>query len=187
MRIIGLVPCKLSSQRIPRKNLVKVGGKTLLDRTVEWMKEQRLDEIYVTSDMPDDPELREYCTRAGVRFVSDHISGMYPIGGPYLVEVHVGFLFEYEPQLDYLVSSTPDNPIKPDVNVRNICDYMYANGVHETFTVDAKGLKVGALHIMSVDALRFHYLAGKVKVIPHTSNLDVDTPEVLREAEATLV
>jgi CMP-N,N'-diacetyllegionaminic acid synthase len=60
-RILGIVPARAGSKRLPRKNLLPLGGKPLVERVIEASLEARLlDRIVVSSD---DPEVLELARR----------------------------------------------------------------------------------------------------------------------------
>lgn len=63
MKVIATIPARLGSHRLPRKLMLKIGDKTILQRTIEQIgKAQKLNEIYVcmTKNKEDD-ELYDYC------------------------------------------------------------------------------------------------------------------------------
>jgi CMP-N-acetylneuraminic acid synthetase len=54
MRVLGIVPARGGSRRIPRKNLAEVGGKTLVRRALEAAAASgRLDPVVLSSDDPE--------------------------------------------------------------------------------------------------------------------------------------
>lgn len=54
LRVLGIVPARGGSKRLPKKNLAIFGGKPLVARAIETaLASQRLDRIVVSSDDPD--------------------------------------------------------------------------------------------------------------------------------------
>ncbi len=63
VRTLGLVPARGGSKGIPRKNLADLGGKPLVQHTIEAaLESSRLDAVVVTSD---DPEILAVAERVG--------------------------------------------------------------------------------------------------------------------------
>ena len=61
--IIGLVSARGGSKGLPRKNLMLLGGETLIARTIRIAKEAgRLDRVVVSTD---DPEIADEAKDAG--------------------------------------------------------------------------------------------------------------------------
>src|SRR5690349_13334280 len=76
MRLLGVIPARLGSTRLPNKPLQLLAGEPLVPRVIERVRELRLvDELVVATDAPMVAEVVE---RAGVRAVltrADHPSG----------------------------------------------------------------------------------------------------------------
>ena len=64
MTIIA-VQCRLSSTRLPKKALLPLGGKTVLDWTLAAMKKVSADDYYVATDENSYDELKPICERNG--------------------------------------------------------------------------------------------------------------------------
>src|SRR6187200_2120080 len=53
-RVIAIIPARGGSKGVPRKNLRRVGGRSLVERAVEACRAARLvDEVYVSTDDAD--------------------------------------------------------------------------------------------------------------------------------------
>jgi len=51
MKVIAIIPSRLASQRLPRKPLADIGGKTMLQRVFEAANQSKLiSEVYVATD-----------------------------------------------------------------------------------------------------------------------------------------
>ena len=61
--ILGLIPARGGSKRIPRKNLALLAGKPLMQWTLDAAREStRLDQIIISTE---DTEIRHYCADQG--------------------------------------------------------------------------------------------------------------------------
>jgi 3-deoxy-manno-octulosonate cytidylyltransferase (CMP-KDO synthetase) len=76
MRIIGVIPSRLGSTRLPRKPLVPIAGIPMVRRVYEGARGcARLDSLLVATDSP---EILDFCRSAGVAAEltsADHVSG----------------------------------------------------------------------------------------------------------------
>lgn len=81
-RIIGVIPARLESTRLPGKVLLDVAGKALVERVYEAVLEcPLLDELLVATDSP---QVLEYCEARGIRSMR---TGTHPSGSDRLYEV----------------------------------------------------------------------------------------------------
>jgi CMP-N-acetylneuraminic acid synthetase/quercetin dioxygenase-like cupin family protein len=66
MKIIGMIPARMSSKRVSRKNLRMLGGKPLIEHIlISALQAKVFDEIYVNSESD---EIREIALKYGVSF-----------------------------------------------------------------------------------------------------------------------
>lgn len=64
MKIMAFIPARGGSKGIPRKNLVPLAGKPLIQYTIEAVRQSRRQlEIFISSD---DPEIIDFCRSLGV-------------------------------------------------------------------------------------------------------------------------
>ena len=67
-RTVVIVQCRLSSTRLPRKALLPLGGRTLLEWTLAAMKKVKADAYYLATDLDSGPELEPIAKAAGYSF-----------------------------------------------------------------------------------------------------------------------
>lgn len=76
MRIIGIIPARYASTRLPGKPLVDIGGKSMIQRVVEQAQRSKsLSKVIVATD---DPRILDHVTLFGAEAVmtrEDHTSG----------------------------------------------------------------------------------------------------------------
>lgn len=53
MKTIGIIPIRSGSKRFPGKNFSSFNGTTLIKNTVDKLLKARVDEIYISTDVPD--------------------------------------------------------------------------------------------------------------------------------------
>ncbi len=67
-RTVVIVQCRLSSTRLPRKALLPLGGRSILEWTLAAMKKVRADAYYLATDVDSGPELEAIAKAAGYSF-----------------------------------------------------------------------------------------------------------------------
>ncbi|MBQ9538145.1 MAG: methyltransferase domain-containing protein [Treponema sp.] len=67
-RTVVIVQCRLSSTRLPRKALLPLGGKSLLEWALAAMKKVRADAYYLATDVDSAPELEPIAKSSGYSF-----------------------------------------------------------------------------------------------------------------------
>ncbi len=66
--MLALVQCRLTSARLPRKALMKIGGKTIIQRTIDRLqRSSQLSSILITtSDSSSDDDLEFHAAKLGI-------------------------------------------------------------------------------------------------------------------------
>jgi len=75
MRIIGIIPARYASTRLPGKPLKDIGGKSMIMRTYEQAKKANLDDVIIATD---DDRILEHALKHNAKAVMtspDHSSG----------------------------------------------------------------------------------------------------------------
>ncbi len=181
MRTVVVVQARSGSTRLPRKVLLPLGGRSLLERMLERLACARApDAIFVaTTTESDDDELAALCARAGFPCYRGHPTD--------LLDRH--YRVALEARADVIVKVPSDCPlIDPEVVDRVVLDHLgapdrvdYTSNLHpETYPdgSDVEVMTVGALEVACSEAARKHERE-------HTTPFLWDQPErfVLRNVE----
>lgn len=125
--IIGLVPAKLSSVRLRRKNIADLGGVPLLSHSIRVARKvKRIDRVYVSSEAG---EIEKTVQEEGCSFIhrDDRLSS--PDVTNFSVMSHA--LMEVEKDLghlpEFLVLLQPTHPFRDPVEIENGIAAMLAN------------------------------------------------------------
>lgn len=120
-RVLGVIPARLGSTRLPRKPLVPLLGTPLIAWVVERVgKIRTLDRVVVATDSV---EVVEVCAQRGMRAVltdPDHPSGTDRVA-------EVGRMPEFE-AFDVLVNIQGDEPLIDPGHVASAVDLVVAGG-----------------------------------------------------------
>lgn len=131
MKVLGLIPARIGSQRLPRKNLLDLGGKPLIQWTIDIAKESMMfNDIVVSTDAH---EISTLAKASGVTplirpaSLADSIAPMLP------VVRHVASNFPG----DIIVLLQPTSPFRSVDDIRGSLELMTASGGDAVISVAA--------------------------------------------------
>lgn len=128
MKIYAMVPCRLGSQRVPKKNLRLLGGKTLSHWVAATCKKaQVFDEIYINSESEI---FNNIAREAGVKFYKRNPS--LASNNATNDDFALDFMNSFE--FDVLVQVNPTSPFTSVDDLRQFVDYFRK---HELQTLHA--------------------------------------------------
>jgi sialic acid synthase SpsE/CMP-N-acetylneuraminic acid synthetase len=146
--IAAIIPAKGDSRRLRNKNLLEIGGKTLVAHAVEYARDsQRIDKIFVSTDAQN---IADHAKALGVAVImrEKRLGGETP-----LIEVYRHAFSEiHDSRITHLVGIQPDNPDRT-IDVDKAIEYAVSNNIDNLFTVDSNGRRNGALNILNKNAL----------------------------------
>lgn len=116
-KVLGIIPARLGSTRIPEKMLQDLGGKTLIERTIERTKNATmLDQLVVSTDAQEIAELAE---AAGLKvFMTDP---ELPTGTD-RVAATLELFTDFEP--DIVVNVWGDEPLYPSSVIDDVANAL---------------------------------------------------------------
>ena len=121
-KVIGMIPARLGSQRVPKKNLRLLGGKPLVSYIIESAKESGvLDEIYINSEADI---FSEIATDGGVCFYKRpaHLATDQANNDDFALD------FIQNVPADILVQLLPTSPLITPVEIRQFVEAMISGG-----------------------------------------------------------
>jgi CMP-N-acetylneuraminic acid synthetase len=147
-RVLGLIPAKGSSTRVSRKNLRLLGGKPLLQWTIDAARRSgRLDRIVVSTE---DERAAEIARAAGadVPFTRPAHLAQDPYG---VVDVCLHALDELEAggdRFDHLVVLLPTSPFRTSRHIAEALDLYYKLGSHFVMSVTRLDHSILSAHVL---------------------------------------
>lgn len=180
MKVYGFVPCKLDSKRLFEKNLQQISNRSLLHIAVRYLLEAKyIKKIFVSTYKKDVPLLKDFlkCYSENIEIIP-RINATHP-DDPLIAVYHDALA--YMGQFDYLVSTTPDNPIKPmplDYFIKMAID---ANVDEIVMSDQHTSQKIGCLNILSRNAIEQKKESGHSRYFQMDGNRDIHTESDLAE------
>lgn len=153
MKILVIIPAKLDSTRLPRKNLQLLFGKSLIEHSIEYAKKSKYNPVIVISS--ESPEVWEIAKRNNVQWVD---RPNFLLKDAEVTDVYIDLCKSInEDAYDLVVALQPDNPNRSNT-FDNYIDYFIENNYDDLITI-APALKRSG----SVRVFKFKYLkAGMV-------------------------
>ncbi len=128
-RIVGMIPCRLGSQRIPKKNLRLLNGLTLS----QWvgkaaLQSEMLDEVYINSEAPI---FEKIAKDQGLKFYQRpaHLSSNSATNDDFALD------FMNAVGCDVLVQINPTSPFLSSQEIRQFVQHYLAGGLQTLHTV----------------------------------------------------
>jgi CMP-N,N'-diacetyllegionaminic acid synthase len=196
--ILGVIPARGGSKRVPRKNIRMLNGRPLIAWTIHKAKET-CSRVVVSSD---DEEILEIAESFGAEVIKRPENLADDVTSADHVAYHAGSLIPH----DFLVLLQPTSPFR---SVDDIQNCLYISKRHNSPCVSVTPLKVntccdidqkgnlivmperhlyrlnGAVYVAPKDQA-FFCENTKVHVMPGERSLDIDTEEDLKKANRML-
>lgn len=146
--IVAVIPAKKESRRLENKNLMVIGGRSLIAHAVDYArKASMIDKSYVSTD---DDEIEAHARELGVAVIrrGEDLGGEMPLFDVYRHALnHIG-----DPRITHIVGVQPDHPDRK-TDLDQVIAYIINKGIDDLVTVDRKGVRNGAMRILSRKAL----------------------------------
>lgn len=163
--IIAVIPAKGGSRRLPNKNMTKVGGRPMLDYSIQAARAcERIDAVYVSTDS-DETALHAESHGVPVIRRPESLGGETPIADVY--RHAVGNVGE---KVTAVVGLQPDHPDR-DVSVSEALDRFLAEGADRLMSTEADGTKNGAHYILSRHFLETDESRKDVVIVDDCTNI----------------
>lgn len=124
-KIIAMIPCRLGSQRVPKKNLRLLGGKTLAQWVAEACKRAEVfSEIYINSESE---VFQKMAADSGIKFYKrpEHLSTNKATNDDFALD------FMNSVACDILVQVNPTSPFTSPEDIRGVVQ-MFVDGGYQT-------------------------------------------------------
>jgi CMP-N-acetylneuraminic acid synthetase len=153
MKILVIIPAKLDSTRLPKKNLRTLFGKTLIEHSIDYAKQSKYNPTIVVSS--ESPEVWEIATLNNVAWTNRPESLLKDAE---VTDVYIDFCKILDDDAyDLVVALQPDNPNRSN-SFDECIDYFIENNYDDLITISPTFKRSG-----SVRVFKFKYLkAGNV-------------------------
>lgn len=146
--IVAVIPAKGASNRLERKNLLEIGAKSLIGHAVKYARRSsKIGKIIVSTD---DEAIQAHARELGVHVLHRGVE----LGGETpLMDVYRHALTAMDDgHITHIVGIQPDHPDRT-TDLDKAISQVLEKGIDDLVTVDRRGMRNGALRILSRRAL----------------------------------
>tara|TARA_R100001015_G_C4625764_1_gene184431 strand:+ start:1076 stop:1615 length:540 start_codon:yes stop_codon:yes gene_type:complete len=152
MKVLAIIPAKTDSKRLPKKNLQKINGKTLIEHSIDYAKECKyVDDIILSTESSD---VISIAIRNSIRGI---IRDKSLCGDTEVTDVYIDVLNNIDEKYDYVVCLQPDHPDR-EHSLKYCLDYMIDNNYDDIITIEPNFKRSGSVRIFKYE----HLLNGNV-------------------------
>ncbi len=148
MKVLVIIPTKLDSTRLEKKNIRELNGKPMFLHSVDYANKSKHDITIIVSSESD--EVKSICEHYNVGF---DLRSVDLCGDTEVVDVYLDVVRKKrDDQYDLVVGLQPDNPNR--LHTLDECiDYMIENKYDDLITVNPNYKRSGSVRIFKYDYL----------------------------------
>ena len=147
MKVLVIIPTKLDSTRLEKKNIRELNGKPMFLHSVDYANQSKHDITIVVSSESD--EVKSICEDYNVGF---DLRNANLCGDAEVVDVYLNVVRRTLGQYDLVVGLQPDNPNRSHT-LDECIDYMIENKYDDLITVNPSYKRSGSVRIFKYDYL----------------------------------
>ena len=147
MKLLTLIPAKLDSKRLTKKNIRELKGKPLFLHSIDYAQDTKhKNKIIVSSDSKEVEDL----VPEDIFF---HRRSEDLCGDVEVVDVYLDIIKDINTEFDYVICLQPDNPNRS--NTLDEClDYLIENNYDDLITVNNEYKRSGSVRIFKYEYLK---------------------------------
>jgi len=148
MKILTIIPAKTDSTRLPKKNIQKIKGKTLIEYSIDYAKQSKYNPTIIVSSESD--EVLKIALNNNVIFVERPV---HLLKDAEVTDVYIDILKNNTDQYDLVVCLQPDNPNR-SYTFDECIQYMLDNNYDDLITVNPSYKRSGSVRIFKYKYLK---------------------------------
>jgi CMP-N-acetylneuraminic acid synthetase len=147
MKLLVLIPAKLDSKRLAKKNIQKINGKTLVEHSIDYAKQSRHNpEIIISSESEI---VKEIANSNNVTFM---LREKQLCGDTEVVDVYIDIVRSINKEYDYVVALQPDHPDR-EHSLDHCLNYLIDNGYDDLITIEPNFKRSGSVRVIKYNFL----------------------------------
>jgi CMP-N-acetylneuraminic acid synthetase len=176
MKLLIIIPAKLDSKRLKKKNIQQINNKTLVEHSIDYAKSSNYEKEIVISSESD--IVRDLALKNNIRFLEREKS---LCGDAEVVDVYINVLQKLNEQYDYVVALQPDHPDRE--HTLDFClDYMIENNYDDLITIEPNFKRSGSVRIFKYEFLLNQNVSKRIGCL-RDSATDIHYLEDLQKAK----
>ena len=178
---IIIIPCKMDSKRLKKKNLSVIDNKTLLEYAILYAQNSKYVNKIVVSTESD--EVKMVCKKYSNIFIHDRPYDLLSDADTVDVYVDVMKTFD-EDDITHVVGVQPDNPDRSR-KLDEILEYFVDKKYDDLVTVDSDGTRNGSVRVIKAEFVRADNVSRRVGTISDICT-NIHTEEDLLKARKNI-
>ena len=147
MKILSIIPAKLDSKRLEKKNIQLINKKTLVEHSIDYARATEYENKIVISSEAD--LVDQIAIKNNVTFLKRDKS---LCGDTEVVDVYINIIQNINEKFDYVVALQPDHPDRE--HTLDFClNYMIDNNYDDLITIEPNYKRSGSVRIFKYDFL----------------------------------
>lgn len=159
MKILIIIPAKLDSIRLNKKNLRKINGKSLVQHSIDYAKATKYQTDIIVSS--ESFEVQQIALANKVLF---HHRELELCGDTEVVDVYLNIVSNLSEEYDLVIGLQPDNPDRSH-SLDECIDYMLENNYDDLITVNEKYKRSGSVRIFKYKYLKYGQVSKRIGCI----------------------
>jgi len=154
MKILVIIPAKLDSKRLPKKNIQLIKDKTLVEYSIDYAKNSVYNPKIIISS--ESEVVKKIAEKNSVNF---SLRDKSLCGDVEVVDVYIDILKNLNEKFDLVVCLQPDHPDRE--HTFDYCvDYLIDNNYDDLITIEPSFKRSGSVRIFKYD----HLIKSKVSL-----------------------
>ena len=155
---VVIIPCKMDSQRLPRKNLSIIENKTLLEHSILYAQESKYTTHVVVST--ESEEVKNISRNYSV-VVLDRPKSLLKDADTVDVYVDAFRRYNFPDTITHVVGLQPDNPDR-NYSLDTILEYFITKKYDDLVTVGSDGTRNGSVRVIKAEYVRDDNVSRRV-------------------------
>ena len=179
MKILTIIPAKTDSTRLPKKNIQKIKGKTLVEYSIDYAKQSKYNSTIVVSSESD--EVLKIALDNEVIFVE---RPAHLLKDAEVTDVYIDLLNSMNEKFDLVVCLQPDHPDRE--HTFDYCvDYLIDNNYDDLITIEPSFKRSGSVRVFKYEHLMNGHVSKRIGCIKDDAT-DIHYQEDLERAKTRI-
>ena len=180
MKILAIIPAKTDSTRLPKKNIQKIKGKTLVEYSIDYAAQSKYNPRIIVSS--EDEVVWNLAIKNQVEWAR---RPKHLLKDAEVTDVYIDLLNSLDEEFDLVVCLQPDHPDRE--HTFDYCvDYLIDNNYDDLITIEPSFKRSGSVRIFKYKHLMNGHVSKRIGCIKDDAT-DIHYQEDLEKATNKLI
>ena len=176
MKILTIIPAKTDSTRLPKKNIQKIKGKTLVEYSIDYAKQSKYNPKIIVSS--EDEVVWNIAIKNQVEWTR---RPKHLLKDAEVTDVYIDLLNSLDEKFDLIVCLQPDHPDRE--HTFDYCvDYLINNNYDDLITIEPSFKRSGSVRVFKYNHLINGHVSKRIGCIKDNAT-DIHYKEDLERAK----